>query len=198
MCVCVCVCLCVCVCVECLPQEKRMGNLTIYCRLPTFPHRSQQPATNADKRNTSLGDAARNYVTRRYRDFVYVECERLGRVVGLAFLGRIFLSFSIIRLASLRGRFKPQKINFLYPPDRTLGGPQDLCVQTRNGCPCRKGLELDLPVIKLRHHRHSSSYCSFSPSFGATAPSGAMASSFTRFLDHTQRHTPVGRTSLDE
>ena len=28
-------------------------------------------------------------------------------------------------------------------------------------------------------------------------PSGAMASSFTRFLDHTQRRTTVGRTPLD-
>ena len=35
-------------------------------------------------------------------------------------------------------------------------------------------------------------------SFGATAPQWAIASSFTRFLDHTQRRTPVGRTSLDE
>jgi len=35
-------------------------------------------------------------------------------------------------------------------------------------------------------------------SFGVTAPQWAMASSFTRFLDHTQRHTTVGRTSLDE
>ena len=29
-------------------------------------------------------------------------------------------------------------------------------------------------------------------------PTRAMASSFTRFLDHTQRHTTVGRTPLDE
>jgi len=29
-------------------------------------------------------------------------------------------------------------------------------------------------------------------------PSGARASSFTRFLDHTQRRTTVGRTPLDE
>jgi len=36
--------------------------------------------------------------------------------------------------------------------------------------------------------------------FGATAPppQWAMASSFTRFLDHTQRRTTVGRTPLDE
>jgi len=37
-------------------------------------------------------------------------------------------------------------------------------------------------------------------SFGATAPppQWARSSSFTRFLDHTQRRTTVGRTSLDE
>ena len=34
--------------------------------------------------------------------------------------------------------------------------------------------------------------------FGATAPQWARASSFTRFLDHTQRATTVGRTPLDE
>ena len=34
--------------------------------------------------------------------------------------------------------------------------------------------------------------------FGATVPQWARASSFTRFLDHTQRRTTVGRTSLDE
>jgi len=34
--------------------------------------------------------------------------------------------------------------------------------------------------------------------FGATAPEWARASSFTRFLDHTQRRTTVGRTPLDE
>ena len=33
---------------------------------------------------------------------------------------------------------------------------------------------------------------------GATAPSGARASSFPRFLDHTQRRTTFGRTPLDE
>ena len=35
-------------------------------------------------------------------------------------------------------------------------------------------------------------------SFGSTAPQWVMASSFTRFLDHTQRRTTVGRTPLDE
>ena len=34
--------------------------------------------------------------------------------------------------------------------------------------------------------------------FGATAPHWGTASSFTRFLDHTQRRTTVGRTPLDE
>jgi len=34
--------------------------------------------------------------------------------------------------------------------------------------------------------------------FGATAPQGAKAYSFTRFLDHTQRRARVGRTPLDE
>ena len=33
---------------------------------------------------------------------------------------------------------------------------------------------------------------------GAAAPTRAMASSFTRLLDHTQRRTTVGRTPLDE
>ena len=34
--------------------------------------------------------------------------------------------------------------------------------------------------------------------FCATAPSGARASSLSRFLHHTQRRTTVGRTPLDE
>ena len=34
--------------------------------------------------------------------------------------------------------------------------------------------------------------------FGATAPQWARASSFARFLDHTQRRTTVDRTPLDE
>jgi len=34
--------------------------------------------------------------------------------------------------------------------------------------------------------------------FGATAHQWARVSSFTRFLDHTQRHTTVSRTPLDE
>ena len=33
---------------------------------------------------------------------------------------------------------------------------------------------------------------------GATAPQWAMVSSFTKFLDHTQRRATVSRTSLDE
>jgi len=34
--------------------------------------------------------------------------------------------------------------------------------------------------------------------FKATAPQWARAASFTRFLDHTQRHTTFSRTPLDE
>ena len=34
--------------------------------------------------------------------------------------------------------------------------------------------------------------------FWRNSPQWARASSFTRFLDHTQRHTSVGRTPLDE
>ena len=34
--------------------------------------------------------------------------------------------------------------------------------------------------------------------FGATAPQWARVFSFTRFLDHIQRRTTVGRTPLDE
>ena len=34
--------------------------------------------------------------------------------------------------------------------------------------------------------------------FGATTPQWARVSSFTRFLDHTQRYTTVGMTPLDE
>jgi len=34
--------------------------------------------------------------------------------------------------------------------------------------------------------------------FGVTAPQWVMASSFTRFLDHTQQRSTFGRTPLDE
>jgi len=40
--------------------------------------------------------------------------------------------------------------------------------------------------------------CIFFLYFGATALQWAKASSFTRFIDHTQRSTTVGRTFLDE
>jgi len=38
----------------------------------------------------------------------------------------------------------------------------------------------------------------FFPSCGAAVQAGVVASSFLRFLDHTQRRTTVGRTPLDE
>ena len=41
-------------------------------------------------------------------------------------------------------------------------------------------------------------FCFFSPSLRRCGPTRAVASSFLRFLDHTQRRTTVGRTSLDE
>ena len=41
-------------------------------------------------------------------------------------------------------------------------------------------------------------FCCYLFAFGATAPQWARASSFTRFLDHTQRSITVGRTPLDE
>jgi len=40
--------------------------------------------------------------------------------------------------------------------------------------------------------------CSLVCFSGATAPQGSRASSFTRFLGHTQRRTTLGRTPLDE
>jgi len=48
----------------------------------------------------------------------------------------------------------------------------------------------------VRHSTGCYKICFFV--FGATALQWAMASSFTRFLDHTQRRTTVGRTPLDE
>ena len=48
----------------------------------------------------------------------------------------------------------------------------------------------------VRHYTClATAVCLFS---GATAPPWARASSFTRFLDHTQRRTTVGRTPLDK
>ena len=50
---------------------------------------------------------------------------------------------------------------------------------------------LQAAIVKLYTH-----ICSLV--FGATAPQCARASSFTRFLDHTQRRTTVAMTPLDE
>jgi len=53
----------------------------------------------------------------------------------------------------------------------------------------------------LNSQSHSSAtvnMCLFVCYFGATAPKWARDSSFTRFLDYTQRRTTVGRTPLDE
>jgi len=45
---------------------------------------------------------------------------------------------------------------------------------------------------------NSSSVILYIYSFGASAHSGPWPSPFTRFLDHTQRRTTIGRTPLDE
>jgi len=45
---------------------------------------------------------------------------------------------------------------------------------------------------------HVTPWCSFFLSFDASAPQWARASSFTTFLDHTQRQTTVGRAPLDK
>ena len=50
----------------------------------------------------------------------------------------------------------------------------------------------------LMPQSHNSFNCISLFVFGVTTPQWAMASSFTRFLDHTQRRTTVGRTPLDE
>ena len=45
---------------------------------------------------------------------------------------------------------------------------------------------------------HWGTFCAHLFVFGTTAPQWVRASSFTGFLDHTQRRTTVGRTHLDE
>ena len=62
--------------------------------------------------------------------------------------------------------------------------------------------ERQIPHLILRSLIFSDinfSFCLFFfLSFGVTAPPWGRASSLTRFLDHTQRRTTVGKTSLDE
>ena len=63
---------------------------------------------------------------------------------------------------------------------------------------------MDFPLrvsfSQMKCHINWSNYTTllFFLSFGATAPQWAMAYSFTRFLDHTQRRNTFGRTPLDE
>jgi len=45
---------------------------------------------------------------------------------------------------------------------------------------------------------HSWCYSEWSDCFGRNIPRGARVSSFTRFLDHSQRSTTVGSTPVDE
>jgi len=51
-------------------------------------------------------------------------------------------------------------------------------------------------MIKIKDNATQLPYCNFI-SFWSDSPQWARASSFTRFLDHTQRRTTVGRTPLD-
>jgi uncharacterized membrane protein YdcZ (DUF606 family) len=53
------------------------------------------------------------------------------------------------------------------------------------------GIIIIIIIIIIHHHHHHHHRWLYSPA-------GAMASSFTRFLDHTQRRATVGKTPLDE
>jgi len=56
----------------------------------------------------------------------------------------------------------------------------------------------DVNYLWIPSHTVSQSYSHFNFFLWLCGPTRAMASSFTRFLDHTQRRTTVGRTPLDE
>jgi len=96
--------------------------------------------------------------------------------------------------------FGPEYVQFVFVQTVTTYGKEGLIFTTK----CR-GLEhADLCIGGL-----SSLYCQLHNKqewevvikfffFGATAPQWARAPSCTRFLDHTQRRTTVGRTPLDE
>jgi len=58
-------------------------------------------------------------------------------------------------------------------------------------------LDSDHLQVYMNHLISSYIYMGCLYDFGATAPQWARTSSFTRFLDHTQRRTAVGRTPLD-
>ena len=65
-------------------------------------------------------------------------------------------------------------------------------------CLCLESYENFLDIRPLASTLYWTNYLDSEAVFGPKAPSGTRASSFTRFLDHTQRRRTVGRTPLDE
>ena len=117
--------------------------------------------------------------TRRFVPFITAEVklhfrvhrESLRHVENQARLGKVYV---------LCQAFTPRAILFVTAVFKTF-------------CAIRFGF----CVIELHVHSFGLKFnCLFA--FGATAPQWAMASSFTRFLDHTQRRTTVGTTPVDE
>jgi hypothetical protein len=71
-------------------------------------------------------------------------------------------------------------------------GPLDTATSLRQRSRRRIG---QAPYDKLEEKK---SFCFFFVCFWSDSPQWAMAPSFTRFLDHTQWRTTIGRTPLDE
>ena len=108
--------------------------------------------------------------------------------------------------ASRPGRSLPPG-NTRYPLYRRLGEPQGRSGQVRKISPPPGFDPRTVQPVASRYTYYATrdtltnstnSNNGSSVFFCATAPQWARASSFTRFLDHTQRRTTVGRTSLDE
>jgi len=75
-----------------------------------------------------------------------------------------------------------------------------VCVCVLISVPCYTGVNTSIWFLTYKQHQLPCQVMSFLffGGGGATAPQCARVSSFTRFLDHTQRRTTVGRTPLDE
>jgi len=117
---------------------------------------------------------------------VTVECSSGVRYLSLSFgPAKDHMSYSTTLLVSRNYGVQ----SFVTSTRRTV-------VEERAWCMCAKWntavyclLFFEWPTLILLN------ICFF---LGATAPQWARVSSFTRFLDHTQRRTIVGRTPLDE
>ena len=59
-------------------------------------------------------------------------------------------------------------------------------------------IQLVSQSFQLQHFYINTKYTIFLVLFSTYCDNAAMASSFSRFLDHTQRRTTVGRTPLDD